>query len=216
MKKYLYLIITLFLVSCSLQEKTEIIDNQELKKENKPVILSLWDSLTAGLWVELKFNYPSLLQEKLEKNWYDYEVINAWVSWDTSDNLLSRTDLYLDKKPEIVILVIWWNDWLRWLSTQDMKKNIIDIINKFPDSKIVLGWMDLPANLWEKYRNDFKKVYTEIAEEKNVYFLKYFLENVAGIKSLNNDDMIHPNAKWYEIIVDNLFNFLTSNNLIQK
>ena len=215
MKKYIFLALSIFLASCSFWDKTEVVETEK-ETLNKPVILALWDSLTAWFWVEQKDNYPSLLQKKLDESWYTYEIINAWVSGDTSANVLSRAKLYLEKKPEIVILVIWWNDWLRWLSTKDLKKNIEDTIDTFPDSKIVLAWMDLPANLWQVYRNDFKAVYEEISQEKNVYFLKYFLEGVAWVKELNNDDMIHPNLKWYRIIIENLYSFLVKNNLIKK
>lgn len=214
--KYFLLIFTFLLFSCS---KNNIVsDNQNIwKEQEKQVILALGDSLTAWNWVDEKQNYPSKLQEKLDENWYNYEVINAWVSWDTSQNLKSRVWLYLDKKPKIVILVIWWNDWLRGLPITDLKKNILDIINAFKDSKIVLWWMDLPLNLWPKYREEFKNVYTEISKESpDIYFLKYFLEWVGWNPDLNNEDMIHPNPKWYDIIIKNLFDFMEKNKVVSK
>ena len=211
--KYIFLFLLLFLFACWKEFETTI--DEEFEK--KQIILALWDSLTAGYWLEEKENYPFKLQKKLDQSWYNFEVINAWVSWDTSANILSRAELYLEKKPNIVILVVWWNDWLRWLSTNDMKKNILDIIETFPYSKIVLWWMDIPENLWIKYRNDFKNVYKEIVKEKNdVYFLEFFLEWVAWKKELNLDDMIHPNANWYDIIVKNVFEFLEKNKIITK
>ena len=214
--KYFLLIITFLLFSCS---KNNIVsDNQNVwKVQEKQVILALWDSLTAWNWVDENQNYPSKLQEKLDENWYNYEVINAWVSWDTSQNLKSRVWLYLDKKPKIVILVIWWNDWLRGLGVTDLKNNILDIINTFKESKIVLWWMDLPLNLWPKYREEFKNVYIEIAKERpDIYFLKYFLEWVGWNPDLNNEDMIHPNSKWYDIIIKNLFDFMEKNKVVSK
>jgi acyl-CoA thioesterase-1 len=215
--KYLLIFLSFFLFSCSFSWDKNI----EVKKENnivpeKEMILALWDSLTAWYWVWTDENYPYKLQKTLDENWYNYEVINAWVSWDTSANVLSRASLYLEKNPSIVLLVVWWNDWLRWLSTSDLKSNILKIIDTFPNSKIVLAWMDIPANLWIKYRQDFKNVYTEIAKERSdVYFMEFFLDWVAWNASLNIDDMIHPNSAWYDIIVKNLFEFLEGKGIVE-
>lgn len=210
----LSLFLVFFLFSCNSQ-----IDEKKSAWETKQkqVILALWDSLTAWYWVEESQNYPSKLQKMLDENGYNFEVINWWVSWDTSANVLSRASLYLEKNPEIVILVVWWNDWLRWLSISDLKQNILQVIDTFPNSKIVLWWMDIPANLWIAYRNEFKKIYKEIASErKEIYFLEYFLTSVAGKSQFNIDDMIHPNSDWYDIIVNNLIEFLEENKIIIK
>ncbi len=207
-----------FIISCTnnqIVSETKI--PEELVKKEK-IILSLWDSLTAWYWVDLVDNYPSKLEKKLTDLWYNYKVINSWVSGDTSSSLKSRVSLYLDKNPEIIILVIWWNDWLRWLSTVDLKENIKAIIDAFPkDTKIVLWWMDIPINLGFKYRSDFKKVYEEISKEnKDIYFFKSFLDWVMGDYKLNISDRIHPNPLWYDIIVWNLYDFLEKNKILEK
>lgn len=214
--KYILIIMSLFLFSCFSDNETKS-TIQTKKSDEKQVILALWDSLTAWLWVAENENYPSQLQKKLDENGYNYEVINAWVSWDTSQNALSRASLYLEKKPSIVILVIWWNDWLRWLPTTDLKKNILSIIDTYKDSKILFYGMDLPANLWINYKLDFKWVYEEVVKERpDISYWDFFLEWVAEKRDLNNDDMIHPNAKWYEIIVKNVFETLVNKWIITK
>lgn len=218
MKKIIILLfISLFIFSCSEQEE-EIVKVEKVDTTPK-TILALWDSLTAWYGVWETENYPYKLWKKLEENGYKYDIINAWVSWDTSANLKSRASLYLEKNPDIVILVIGWNDWLRWLPVEDMKQNILDIIAMYEKDgvKIVLWWMDIPANLWLSYKSSFKNVYKEIADEKDkIYFYEYFLEWVAWDRMLNNDDLIHPNWGWYDIIVGKLFTFLEENKLINK
>lgn len=205
-------------LSCSKNpsiEKEDLWENIIVKEKT---IIALGDSLTAWYWVELSENYPTKLEKKLLENNYDYKIINAWISWDTSAWLKSRVSLYLEQNPEIVIIVIWWNDALRWLSTVDLKSNILSIIDTFPDNtKIVLWGMDIPINLWLKYRNDFKNVYKEISKEReNIYFLPYFLEWVWWNPNFNIDDNIHPNSQWYDIIVQNLYDFLIKNDVLTK
>lgn len=215
-KMFLYIGLLGFLFSCT-NDDILIKNEENWETKQKQVILALWDSLTAWYWVEESENYPSKLQKTLDESGYNYEVVNAWVSWDTSSNLLSRASLYLEKEPQIVILVIWGNDGLRWLSTVDLKQNILQIIDTFPKSKIVLWGMDIPANLWIAYRNEFKRIYKEIASErKDIYFLEYFLEWVAGKSQYNISDMIHPNSDWYDIIVNNMIDFLEENKIVEK
>jgi len=219
MKKFFLVFLSLFIfISCSknssIQEE-KILENNIVKEKT---IIALWDSLTAWYWVDISENYPTKLEKKLLENNYNYKVVNAWISWDTSAWLKSRVSLYLEQNSEIVIIVIWWNDALRWLSTVDLKSNILSIIDTFPDnSKIVLWGMDIPINLWLKYRNDFKNVYKEISKEReNIYFLPYFLEGVWWNPNFNIDDNIHPNSQWYDIIVQNLYDFLVKNDVLTK
>lgn len=219
MKKFFLVFLSLFIfLSCSKNPSVEKEDLWENIIVKEKTIIALGDSLTAWYWVDISENYPTKLEKKLLENNYDYKIVNAWISWDTSAWLKSRVSLYLEQNPEIVIIVIWWNDALRWLSTVDLKSNILSIIDTFPDNtKIVLWGMDIPINLWLKYRNDFKNLYKEISKEReNIYFLPYFLEWVWWNPNFNIDDNIHPNSQWYDIIVQNLYDFLIKNDVLTK
>ena len=216
--KKIFLFLFLFLFSCSQETETQIQNSQQKPVETRKIV-ALWDSLTAGYGVDVEENYPTKLQKKLQENGYTYEVINAWISWDTSDGLLSRAELYLEQKPEIAILVIGGNDGLRGLSTMNLEENILEIIDMYEQAwvKVVLWGMDVPINLGLAYRNDFKKVYQEVAEKRDkVAFFEFFLKWVAGKRDLNIDDMIHPNPAWYDIIVGNLYEFLEKEKVIVK
>ncbi|MDD3793643.1 MAG: arylesterase [Candidatus Gracilibacteria bacterium] len=217
MKKIFFLILTLFfIISCS--KNDDLIDENIVgeKIEKQKTILALGDSLTAGYGVDISENYPTKLEKKLLENNYNYKVVNAGISGDTSSGLSSRVSLYLDQNPEIVIIVIGGNDGLRGLPTTELEANILSIIESFPsDTKIILGGMDIPINLGLKYRNDFKNVYKNIAtQKKDIYFLPYFLEGVGGVSSLNISDKIHPNSAGYDIIVQNLYDFMIKNDIL--
>mgnify|MGYP003890943249 CR=1 FL=1 len=218
--KYILLSLSVVLLfSCSSQKETISDFSSSEPTQEKKLILALWDSLTAGYGVEESSNYPSQFWAMLEAEWYNYTLINAGVSGDTSNNLLDRADLYLEKNPDIVILVIGGNDGLRGLPTSEMKENIEEIISMYTQdgSKVVLWGMDIPLNLGLDYRSDFRQVYTDIAQEnKEIYFLPFFLEGVAGKASLNLADKIHPTAEGYTLISQNLMKFLEQEDIIQK
>lgn len=215
---------SLFLVSCSGSD-TQLLWTTGSTLENitdeimgTQTILALWDSLTAGYWLEISQSYPSKLEDLLSQNGYNYDVINAGVSGDTSKNLLDRAALYSEKNPDIVILVIGGNDGLRGQSIDTLKTNIQSIIDMYEwEAEIVLAGMEIPANLGLWYARDFKQVYFDIAEENpNVYFHESFLKDVGGVASLNQADRIHPTSEWYDIIVANLYEFLEDEDIIQQ
>ena len=220
MKIFIALLInSLFLISCWNIENNDIKNNNI--NLNPKTILAIWDSLTAWYSLNLEDSYPMQLEKILNKNWYNYEVINAWVSWDTSEQLLKRIDLYINEKeslPNIAILVIWWNDWLRWKNLNEIEQNIELIIKKLKakNVNIVFWWMKIPPNLGFNYSNNFFKLYKKISNNNNVFLIDFFLEWVAWQKNLNLNDWIHPNKQWYKIISENIFKFLENNNLIKN
>lgn len=219
MKKLLLVLLLSFaLISCWEKEVNKnIFDKANSWKEIN--ILALGDSITYWYKVEKELSYPSQLQKKLQDNWYKYNIVNLWINWNTSLDLLNRMDDILENNTaDMAILTIWWNDWLRRQSISKMKKNILKIINKLEEKKIhiIFVWMELPILFGWDYSSNFWDVYEEIAEEKKLVFYPYFLEWI-GLKVENNQtDNIHPSAKWYTVISDNIYDFLEDENLLYK
>lgn len=203
-------IIIFFFTSCYKPEEKEKYIESEKSYDYK--ILALWDSLTAWYNLDFQDSYPIQLENILNNNWYKYKVINAWVSWDTSKNLLSRISLY-NEKYNLILLNIWWNDWLRSLDISELENNIKNIIEKFNNIKIVLFSIDLPNNYSEEYRNKLKDIYKKISLENNVIFYWSFFEWL-DYKNHFLDDWLHPNKEWYKIIATKVYNFLINNNLV--
>ena len=182
-------------------------------------IFALGDSLTAWYGLPIEDGYPSVLQTLLNEYHWNHKVINAWVSGNTSAELLSRLDWVLsDAEPwDIAILVIGWNDGLRGMSLWELESNILSIIDTLrqKDIRIVLWGMQIPPNLWLRYTRDFEVLYKNIARNnRDIYFIDFFLEWVAADSALNLPDMIHPNSEWYQIIAKNVYNFLITQNLV--
>lgn len=211
-------IISMFLVSCwshIVEEKTS-----SSTKEKPSTIIALWDSLTAWYNLDISDSYPSQLEDILDENNYNYKIINAGVSWDTSKNLLDRIDLYDETPAEIYMLTIGGNDALRRQSIDDMVNNIQKIIDSLqlqnPDATIVLSGMQIPINYGLSYASNYKKAFETLADKNNLEFYEFFLEWVAQDSKLNLSDGIHPNAQGYKIIANNLYDFLESEKIIQK
>ena len=80
-----------------------------------PRIVFLGDSLTAGLGLNPAQSYPSLIGQKLKARGYDYEIVNAGISGDTSAGGLRRVDWSLEGDVRLLVVALGGNDALRGL-----------------------------------------------------------------------------------------------------
>lgn len=178
---------------------------------DKPKIVAFGDSLTAGFGLAEKESYPYLLQQKLKAEGYDYEVVNAGVSGETSIGGLERVDWVLEQENvRILILELGANDLLRSLPVAKMKQNLSQIIKKAQakDIRVLLCGMLAPPTLGAQYQRDYVTAFPDLAAEYKVPFLPFLLENVALDRNLNQADGIHPNAEGEKIMTDNVYKAL--------
>lgn len=180
-------------------------------KPNLPKIVAFGDSLTAGFGLSEKESYPYLLQERLRADGYNYEVINAGVSGDTSLGGLERIDWTLEQDGiEILILELGANDLLRGMPVASMKENLAEIIRraKAKNVRVLLCGMLAPPTMGSEYQREFVKAFPDLASEHKVEFLPFLLEGVALNKELNQSDGIHPNAEGTRIMMENIYRAL--------
>ncbi|MBC7698016.1 MAG: arylesterase [Bacteroidia bacterium] len=176
-----------------------------------PNILVFGDSLSAAYGIPQQQGWAVLLQNKLNEQQYNYQVVNASVSGETTSGGLSRlTAKLIEAKPAIVILALGANDGLRGLPIQNMKTNLDMMIKSSKESgaKVLLLGMKIPPNYGPKYTNDFSGTYTQLSKTYQISLVPFMLENVAAKPNLIQDDGLHPNALGQPIILDNLWNTL--------
>ena len=174
-------------------------------------IVAFGDSLTAGFGLTEKESYPYLLQKKLEADGYNYEVVNAGVSGETSLGGLERVDWVLEQeKVEILILGLGANDLLRGLPVDKMKRNLAQIIERAQSKKIkvLLCGMLAPPSVGAQYQREYTSVFPDLATKYKTGFMPFMLENVALNKALNQPDGIHPNAEGAAIMTENIYKAL--------
>lgn len=192
------------------EKKVEEKAEQKSEESIEGTIVALGDSLTEGLGVEEEFAYPAVLEQKLRKQGYQYRVINAGISGETSSGTLSRINWLLTLKPDIVILVIGANDGFRGIETDLIKSNIRAIVKQLNDNNatVVLGGMQIVQNLGQEYTSAFSEIYPEIARTEDIILMPFFLDGIAAVQGLNQPDGIHPTATGYQVIVDNLMPYV--------
>ena len=174
-------------------------------------VVVLGDSLSAGLGLAESDAYPALLQRKLRAAGFDWDVVNAGVSGDTSAAGLARLDWALDEpNVRVLVLELGANDGLRGLPVGEMKKNLAAIIERAQAAHIavLLAGMEAPPNFGPDYTVSFRQAYRDLAKQYNVTFLPFLLDKVAGNAALNQADGIHPNVAGARIVADNVWTAL--------
>ena len=175
---------------------------------DKPKIIAFGDSLTAGFGLAEKESYPYLLQEKLNSAGYDYEVVNAGVSGDTTLGGAERIDWVLGQENvKVLILELGANDLLRHIPVKQTKANLDKIIEKAKakNIEVLLCGMLAPPSVGADYQKEYINLFPDLANEQKVKFLPFILENIALEKNLNQADGIHPNADGEKIMTENVW-----------
>ncbi|MBE7641139.1 arylesterase [Salegentibacter sp. BLCTC] len=216
-----YLILSVFILS-SCGENTdkksgentaeEVQTETEVQTSEKNVILFFGNSLTAGMGLEPSEAFPALIQNRLDSLDYDFEVINAGLSGETTASGKNRINWVLNQDVDVFVLELGANDGLRGIPLEETRKNLQDIINtvkeKNPDTKIVLAGMQIPPNMGEEYTSEFRNIFPELAQKNNVALIPFLLEGVAGDPKLNQQDGIHPTAEGYKVVAKNVWSVL--------
>jgi acyl-CoA thioesterase-1 len=179
-------------------------------RDLRSVIVAFGDSLTAGQGVDPRGNYPSKLQERVDKFGYRYRVVNAGISGETSSQGLDRVQSVSALQPRIVILEFGANDGLRGVPADTTRRNLAAMISHFQSigSRVVLAGMRIPPNYGPEYTESFRSMFPSLAKEYHASLIPFFLEGVGGRPELNQEDGIHPTAEGYDVIVENVWKVL--------
>lgn len=175
-------------------------------------ILFFGNSLTAGYGLEPDQAFPALIQEKIDSLNLPYKVVNAGVSGETSAGGKSRINWLLKQPIDVFVLELGANDGLRGIDPAETYSNLQAIIRKvrekYPDAEIILAGMQIPPNMGQTYADEFKEVYTRLAEEEKAALIPFLLEGVGGIPSLNQSDGIHPTVEGQKILAKNVWDVM--------
>ena len=181
-------------------------------QETKRVVI-LGDSLTAGFGVDPDEAYPALLQQKVESAKLPFTIINAGLSGDTTAGGLRRVDWVLRQPVDVLVIELGGNDGLRGIPISETRTNLQGIIDrakkKYPNVKIVIAGMKMPANMGD-YAVDFEKTFPEIAKKNGATLIPFLLERVGGVPNLNLPDRIHPTPEGHKIVAETAWKTLTS------
>src|SRR3954462_2473798 len=128
-------------------------------------IVALGDSLTAGYGLSRKQAYPALVGEKMRAAGYDFEMVNAGSSGDTTGGGLQRLPAILraHKKIDVFILELGINDAFRGVPIDQIEANLQAIVDqvraRHPGVAIIIAGMQLPDFSSDDYVGAFGTIF---------------------------------------------------------
>ncbi|MCK9813929.1 arylesterase [Pseudomonas chlororaphis] len=171
-------------------------------------VLIVGDSISAAFGLDTRQGWVALLEQRLKAEGFDDQVVNASVSGDTSAGGQARLPALLaEHKPELVILELGGNDGLRGQPPKQLQQNLASMIDssRASGAKVLLLGMRIPPNYGVRYTQAFAAVYSNLADEKKVAWVPFFLEGIAGIPGLMQADGLHPAAVAQGKLLENVW-----------
>ena len=171
-------------------------------------VLIVGDSISAAFGLDTRQGWVSLLEQRLKAEGFDDKVINASISGDTSAGGLARLpSLLAAHKPELVILELGGNDGLRGQPPTQLQQNLAAMIDssRASGAKVLLLGMQLPPNYGRRYTEAFAKVYSTLADEKQVPLVPFFLKDVGGVPGMMQGDGLHPSVAAQGKLLENVW-----------
>ncbi|MEM8661824.1 MAG: GDSL-type esterase/lipase family protein [Pseudomonadota bacterium] len=176
-------------------------------------VLAFGDSVTAGVGAAAGKDYPSQLAAKT-----GLVVVNAGVSGDTARAAGSRlAPLLAQHEPELVIIELGGNDFLRKTPDSKVKEFLRDMIVEAQESGAQVVLVAVPslsllrASLGALVDSD---IYAQLSEEEGVILVPDVFSNVLSDSSLRADE-IHPNAAGYAQLAQGINAVLVDNGLLR-
>lgn len=184
---------------------------QAANSSASPTILVLGDSISGAYGINSHEGWVALLQQRLTQKGFNYRVVNASVSGDTTRTGLNRLDDALAQhQPAIVIVALGGNDGLRGLPFSEIEASLAGIIEKCQqhNARVLLAGVRLPPNYGAFYNTRFASLFDQLSRTYQVGLVPKLLDQVADHPELMQADGIHPTAAAQSQILDNVWSQL--------
>ena len=170
------------------------------------VVLAFGDSLTFGTGAADNESYPAQLEPLVAR-----KVVRAGVPGEVTAQALARLPGELDAhKPQLLLLCIGGNDFLRRLSKEQAAHNVREMVRLATARGIAVMLIGTPEPGFSVTPPAF---YADIAKEFRLPYEKSVIGDVLKDTSLKSDP-IHPNAKGYRIIAERVADVLKKSGAI--
>ena len=149
-----------------------------------------------------------LLTERLRSNRFDYTVVNASISGETTSGGRTRLPALLKQhRPAVVIIELGANDGLRGLPLNTMRDNLLVMAkaSQSAGAAVMLVGVRVPPNYGRDYSERFFGTFPAVARELRMPFAPFLLDGFAEQLQFFQADRIHPNEAAQSRMLDNVW-----------
>jgi acyl-CoA thioesterase I len=176
-----------------------------------PVILVFGDSLSAGYGLPQGKGWVDLLQQRLQEQRFEYRVVNASISGETTLGGRNRLAQALSEhRPRVVIIELGPNDALRGQPLQPMRENLEQMVrsSQAARAKVLVVGMRIPPNYGPDYTKKFHDTFAAVSKSTGVPLVPFLLEGFAERRELFQNDGIHPDVEAQALMLENVWKVL--------
>jgi acyl-CoA thioesterase-1 len=176
-----------------------------------PVILVFGDSLSAGYGLPQGKGWANLLQQRLQEQGYEYRVVNASISGETTLGGRNRLAQALaEHRPHIVIIELGSNDALRGQPLDAMRDNLTQMVraSRTAKAKVVLVGMRIPPNYGPDYIEKFHASFATVAKATHAALVPFLFDGFAERREMFQSDGLHPAIEAQGLMLDNVWKAL--------
>ena len=213
--KYFLIPLCIFILSSCYKEKE--------KNQSNLRYLALGDSYTIGEGIEFEYNYPKQIVNQIFL--IDTVTVIAKTGWTTDELIDTLNNLQLDKKFDVVSLLIGVNNQFRGYQIDKYIMEFESLLNRAIDyskdkkNLFVLSIPDYGVTPFGKVKGQ-ERIYREINSYNNInrimaekYNVMYFDITEISRKAENDssllaEDKLHPSKKMYKMWIEKLKNEL--------
>ena len=180
-------------------------------KPGAPNIVIYGDSLSAAYGLPQGAGWPTLLQERLKQKKFNYNVVNASISGETSAGGAARIAITVrETRPAVLVLALGANDGLRGLPVAQLRDNLAAIIKaaRAVKCQVIVVGMRMPPNYGQRYTEQFQSSFTDLAKAQRLALVPFLLEGVAQRPELFQQDQLHPTEAAQPLILENIWKAL--------
>ena len=173
-----------------------------------PVLLVVGDSISAGFGLAAGEGWVNLLATKLKAGSYNYSVVNASISGDTTAGGRARLpNLLKQHRPAIVIIELGGNDALRGGDLATARANLDAMVAtaQSAGAKVLIVGMQLPPNYGAAYVRDFSALFSDVAKTRKTAVVPFVFNGFGDDLSQFQGDRVHPTAAAQPRILANVW-----------
>lgn len=166
------------------------------------------DSLSAEYGIARGAGWVNLMQQAITQSGFDYNVVNASISGDTTSGGRARLAPLLARyRPAITLIELGGNDALRGIPLELTRSNLREMIAaaRRAGSQVIVVGMRIPPNYGPDYSEQFFTMFSSIAKQEKTGYVPFLLAGVAEHQDWFQPDQIHPLAKAHPQILQNVW-----------
>lgn len=178
------------------------VDSQKLVAQRpapQKTIVVFGDSLSSGYGIGLESNYVGILKRKIGHP----IVIAARSGRTTGEALLALDPEVISRRPDIVIVLLGGNDFLKGVPKSVLFGNLRQIVDRIKSAGAEVILVGVPAGFSDEYDREFENLATETSS----IYVPNILKGILGAKEFLWDQ-IHPNMEGHKIMAEKVYRAL--------